>query len=534
MYRFGQTFIIAWSLSALLWQAPLFAADDADRPVAELPVTADEMARRLDAMLAAEWRVASVAPAAPASDAEFLRRVYLDLTGRIPTVPQVRAFLADNGDEGRAALIDALLETPEHAAHRANQWRRFLLPDGVDLAGFGGTAVFERWLREQFAANVSYDVFVTRLLLASGRVNEAGPVLYFTALQLKPEEIATSTARSFLGTRLDCAQCHDHPFDHWTQDEFWGYAAFFARISRPDAEMENVSSVLRVMDANKGEVTLPETETVVPPNYPFQIASIGAIRESVAPDGTTADDPSRRSQLASWMTSTENPYFARATVNRVWSQLFGRGFVDPVDDMGGHNAATLPRVLDELADYFTRSGFDLRQLTRAVTRTRAYQLSSAAESDDLMSELLFARMGIKVLSAEQLYDCLAVVTLESSDDADRARRDFLRKVRTSAGGSRDYEAGIPQALTLMNGARMARATDPAASGLLRSLEAPFYTDTDRVEMLFLATLSRQPGDTERASFTNHVAAATSDDARRQAYGDLLWALLNSAEFTLNH
>jgi hypothetical protein len=484
--------------------------------------------------MAAEWRVASVTPAAPASDAEFLRRVYLDLTGRIPTVPQVRAFLADDSADRRAALIDELLETPEYAAHRANQWRRFLLPEGVDLGRFGGTAVFERWLREQFAANVSYDVLVTRLLLACGRVNETGPVLYYTALELKPEEIATSTARSFLGTRLDCAQCHDHPFDHWTQDEFWGYAAFFAQISRPDAEMENVSTVLRVIDANKGEVTLPETETVVPPSFPFPIAEIAAISESTGADGLTADDPSRRSQLASWLTSPENPYFAQATVNRVWSQLFGRGFVEPVDDMGGHNAATLPRLLDELADYFTRTGFDLRQLTRAVTHCRAYQLSSATENDDLMSELLFARMGIKVLSAEQLYDCLAVVTLENSDDADRARVDFLRKVRTSSGGSRDYEAGIPQALTLMNGARMARATDPAASGLLRSLEAPFYTDTDRIETLYLATLSRPPGDVERASFTDYVATATSGDARRQAYGDLLWALLNCAEFTLNH
>jgi hypothetical protein len=293
--------------------------------------------------------------------------------------------------------------------------------------------------------------------------------------------------------------------------------------------MENVSAVLRVMDANKGEVKLPETETIVSPAYPFEVAEVGLTE----PGGDSVDDESRRERLAAWLTSSENPYFARATVNRVWSQLFGRGLVDPVDDMGGHNAPTLPVVLDKLAEYFASTGFDLRQLTRAITLTRAYQLSSAAEADDLASEMLFARMGIKVLSAEQLYDCLAVVTLQRDDDADRSRADFLRKVSTSMGGSNSYEAGIPQALTLMNGARMTQATSPATSGLLRSLGAPFYSDSQRIETLFLATLSRPPSDTELAGFGQYVADA-SQDSHKQAYADLLWALLNSAEFTLNH
>ncbi len=491
-----------------------------------------EMTARVDQLLLERQQAARVAAAEMSGDAEFLRRASFDLCGVLPTVATVRTFLADPRPDKRVRLIDQLLDHPDHATHLASTWRHILLPGELDAERAQGVRGFQNWLRAQFVRNRRYDNIVADLLVpedVTPASEAAAASLFYAALQYKPEELAANTSRIFLGVQIQCAQCHDHPMNNWKQKDFWGYAAFFARVRQPQMR----ARMATVMEATTGEVKLPDTETVVLPKFLDALQSRGE------------DDGSRRRPLAIWLASSGNSYFAKATVNRVWAQLFGRGIVEPVDDLGTHNPPSHPQLLDELAVWFTESGFDLRQLYRMLANTRAYQLTS--QSDDAGSAgsaELFARMAIKNLTAEQLYDALARSTLRREaenapgqianrlDDAQRQL--FVARFRSPTSRPTEFQSGIPQALTLMNGMAVSSATDLMQSPLLQSLEAPFFTPEQRLEVLFLATLSRQPYTDERASFADYIQSQTNENESRRALSDVLWALLNSAEFTLNH
>jgi hypothetical protein len=479
------------------------------------------ISQRVDDLLAARWKEQGVEPAARADDSELLRRLYLDLTGVIPTVADSREYLQDARPEKTGELIEGLLASPAHATHLADVWRDLMLPRKFDPNQTAGLIGLQNWLRRQFVDNRRYDRVVADLLVATGG-DESGPALFYTAVGLKPEELGATTARIFLGVRLDCAQCHNHPFEKWTQQDFWGYAAFFARLQ----QRSRTAAGMRLVDVHSGEVFLPDSKSVVPTRYPG-----GAPVES--PERGT-----RREQLAIWMVSADNPYLAPATVNFVWAQLFGRGLVEPLDDFGDHNPASHPQLLDELAQSFVASGYDLRQLYRSLTNTRAYQLASRRAGGPERPADLFAEMAVKTLSSEQLYDSLSRVALQSSVAmsqrlADPRRQAFLIKMQTQSQTATDFELGVPQALTLLNGSELNRAVDAAQSGLLAALEAPFMTDRQRIEIAFLATLAREPRDTERSRFVDYVESA-SLDKHKEALGDVVWALVNSAEFALNH
>ncbi len=485
--------------------------------------TWQQMAARIDELLAQRWREEGVKPAPAASDGEFLRRASLDLSGIIPTVHDVRLFLADGSPDKRAKLIDRLLVKPSHATHLANHWRKVMLPADNNAVQFGGDAGFYGWLRGQFADNVPYDKLVTDLLVTTGNAQTPGPALFYTSLQLKPEELAASTSKIFLGVQIQCAQCHNHPFDQWTRKDFWGYAAFFAQLQRPANPQQ---FAFQVNDTTTGEVKVPETGEVVPPKF---------LAGAESPD---VPEQKRRIRLAVWLTSGQNPYFAKAAVNRLWALLFGRGIVNPVDDLGDHNAPSHPQVLDELTAYFIATGFDVRTLLRTLAATKAYQLSSESAADAPDRPELFARMAIKTLTAEQLYDCLleAMRKREGANQFagqavgfrgfDQNRQAFLAKFGVSSQATAEYEAGIPQALTLMNGRLVREATDLAQSDILVAMDAPFFADeAERVETLFLSTLSRMPTDQERGKFVTYVERRAAENQRRRALGDVLWALL---------
>ena len=504
-----------------------------------------ELIERIDDLLAEHWQQLGIQPAEPASDSELLRRLQLDLAGRIPTVSEVQIFREDHSPGQRQRLIDTLLTSRDHATHFASLWRRALIPRGVDLTSYGGPEKLEKWLADRVQRNVPHSELASDLLLAEGRIQESGPLLFYAALKLNPEEIAAQVGRTFLGTRLECAQCHDHPFDdRIAQEDFWAFAANFARISRPRGMINVVSPVLRVHDTDHGEVTLPDTDTVVPPRLPLtDYAVIDA-----------EDQPSRRRQLVDWMTSASNRRFAKAAVNRMWGHLFGRPLVEPVDDIRDDSTPLVPAVLDLVAEDFVRSGFDMRRLVRCLVRTEAYQLTSAATAAEIDSRVasdagqktqVFARMNIKPFSAEQLHDAIAVASRNAVVEEGTAgiglarfgvasREAFIQLFESPDDQSIDYQAGIPQALTLMHGQLIHNATDMTNSGMLRSLSAPFFSDTQRVEQLFLATLSRLPSDAERETMEAYVAEASDRAGKQQKLGDVFWALLNSAEFTLNH
>lgn len=489
----------------------------------------EEAARqRINSLLRASWDRAKITPATKSGDAEFARRAYLDLTGRIPRVSEIRQFLADESPDRRTKLIDALLAKPDHANHVANHWRAVLLPDGAqNQFGVASEHQLQGWLRGQLADNVSFDKVVREILTAKGPNGQSPLSIYYSSLQLKPEELAASTSRAFLGVQIQCAQCHDHPFQAWKQKDFWGYAAFFARLQR--GNQPNVAFTGQLMDSKEGEVRNPRSGD---PQMPFFLN--GSQAEPVP--GKT-----RREQLADWITAKDNPYFAKATVNRLWGLLFGRGLVHPVDDLGDHNLPSQPEVIEELAKYFVETDYDLRATMRLLATTDAYQLSSSGSPGEAPPADQFARMSLKPLTSEQLYDCLQTATCKKQPfgpnygrvNFDPARISFLTQFRTPAGTSGEYAGGIPQALTLMNGRLMADATDEEKSDILAALGAPFFTDDQRVETIFLASLSRKPTDAEKAQFLKHLSAA-DPTKRRAAMGDLLWSLLNSAEFALNH
>lgn len=526
-------------------------ASNPPRPVAELPsidfsakpIALAALVGQVNEQLSSHWDQQGIARAQPASDTEFLRRVYLDLTGRIPVPYEVYDFLDADPATRRAKLVDQLLASRDHATHLATVWRKLLLPDGVDVNTYGGTNKFDQWLADRFEKNLPYDQLVSQLLLAEGRVSDSGPILFYAALKLNPEELAAKTARTFLGLRMECAQCHDHPFDESiSQEDFWGFAAHFAQISRPMGKIEMTSSVLRVRDNDRGEVMMPDTEDVVPPKFPYQVSfQAGGLEDA------QAEAKSRRRRLVEWLTTKQNERFARATVNRVWQHLFGLGLVEPADDMRADNMPTCPEALETLSYDFAANNYDLRRLLRALVLSDAYQLSSRASSDEPSQSLMFARMNIKSFTADQLYDCIQVATEPTSAGGENAangalvrfgntaRQAFIEQFRAPPGQRTDYHAGIPQALTLMHGQLVHGATDLSTSGLLKGINAPFYSgDDERIETLFLSTLSRFPDEFEMEKMLAHVKAASDEQQRTRAFGDILWALLNSAEFTFIH
>jgi hypothetical protein len=474
-----------------------------------------QMASRIDQLMAQAWADRGIEPSPVADDFEFLRRVSLDLNGVTPPVAKVRDFTINDDPAKRQHLIDELIDSPRFATHLANTFRDIILPLETPGDPRNNAGNLQRWLRRQFVANLRYDRLVSEFLSATGDEQE-GPAVFYRALEAAPEKLAAATSRVFLGLQIECAQCHDHPFDHWTQKDFWGYAAFFARVRPPDGMTES----FRLVDAPEGEVTLPDSDEVVYPQYP------GGSPADEAEGGT------RRMQLSIWMASRDNPYLARATVNRVWSLMFGKGLVDPVDDLGPHHPASHPVLLAELTDYFVSSGFDLRELFRVMANSQVYQRSSRSVSQNESIEL-FERMHLRPLTPDQLFDSLCLSLMLPNTFNDEFRQTFVRRMRSASRDRTHYTLGLQQALSIMNGQPL-EAASRGQSGILAAIQAPFFDDRSRLDTLFLATLSRYPDDAERQIFESHITADGSPEGRHNAFGDVLWALVNSAEYQLNH
>ena len=487
---------------------------------------ARNLAARVDAVLVARWAESGVRPAAVADDGEFLRRVSLDLIGKIPTAAEARDFLDDPSPDKRQTLVERLLDSPAYVTRATELWRRLLLPeaDTEDQArqAAGG---FEAWLRRKVAEEAGYDRIVREVLTAKlGGRNADGlavradpsPAAYYAAKEGKPENLAAGVSRVFLGVRLECAQCHDHPFARWKREQFWGLAAFFAGV--PPQGPEAVAAAPRDA-ARMRELTIPGTKKVV---------QAGHLDGSPPAWRPRADS---REVLADWVTAAENPYFARAVVNRIWARFFGVGLVEPVDDMDAEAAPEFNPLLDELAGQFRSHGYDLKYLIRVVTATRAYNLSSAAAAAE-SSTPVFAVMPVRGLSAGQLFDSLARAT---GTDAPEARARFLELFANRDERSTEAQTSILQALTLMNGTYVAGATSPETGEALGAVaEAPYLDTPGRIETLFLATLTRRPNPDELALLVRYVEAREAPGDRAKALGDVFWALLNGPEFHLNH
>ncbi len=500
----------------------------------------EALAARIDHHLDALWKSDEVKPAPPADDAEFLRRVYLDLAGRIPTVAEARSFLQDTAVDKRERLVLKLLESAAFANHFTNVYRAVLLPESNSFESRFLAQSLESWLHKQFRDNVPYDKIARDVLtlgfgnpgrqqaitLPGQQQGEPTPIAFYQANEFKPENLAASTARVFLGVRLECAQCHNHPFAGWKQEQFWSYAAFFAGLQRANPDAFAAGREL----ADRRELTIPGTETVVQAGF----------LDGSEPEWKFRTSP--RETLAGWVTSKENAYFARAAVNRLWAHFFGIGIVDPVDDLEGETQASHPELLDELATEFVKQGFDLKFMIRAITTSKAYQLTSRVTDKSQDDPRHFARMALKGLTPEQVFDSVQTATgfREAIDNpqpffAQGPRAEFLTRFSNRSDKRTETQTSILQALSLMNGRVVADATSLERSELLAGLlDAPFFTDAQRIETLYLATLSRKPKAAEAERLMKYVQQGGPTGDRKKALADVFWALLNSGEFILNH
>jgi hypothetical protein len=533
---------IQWWWVVLLSVAGLAVGPGPGRAEDKTDQDVKALAARIDQFIAAQWTEKGAKPAALASDPEFLRRVYLDLAGRIPRVSEVRDFLDDTSADKRQQLVRRLLDGPGYVSHFTNVYRALILPPSNNQQFQFLTPSFESWLRDRLQQNVGYDQMVRELLTASPTggnpyarqrlvvsASTATPVAFYQVNEYKPENLAASTTRLFMGMRLECAQCHDHPFAKWTREQFWETAALFTGLM-PQARVPQPRGP--VLPA--GKLRIPGTEKEVKARFL---------------DGTEPKASSRRNyrqQLADWLTRADNPYFARATANRLWAHLFGIGLIDPVDEPGDDNPPSHPELLDELARQFVAHKFDVKFMIRAITASRAYQLSSVCSHPTQNEPRLFARMAVKGLTPEQLFDSLALATGYREPTgpnqprfaviaANSPRGQFLAQF-SSQDRRTEFQTSILQALALMNGRFIADATSLDRSETLAAVvDSPFLDTAEKqLEALYLAALSRKPRPAELSRLVRYVQGGGPRKNPKTALTDVFWALLNSSEFILNH
>jgi hypothetical protein len=497
------------TLTLLAVPSPPLRADDV--------LTARELAAKIDEHIAARWEGRAVTPAPVADDAEFVRRLHLDLHGRIPDILAARDFAENPAKDKREKLVARLLGEERYAVHWANVWRAWLLPESADPQGFGEAQSFERWLSGRLRKNTPYSELVRDLLVANQLAHSTAARSFLAAREFKPEEVAAAVSRLFLGVKLECARCHNHPFASWKKQQFWELAAFFGPLATP------------------GQIKVPMATKTVRARF--------LDGKPANPLGDAKADV--RNELADWMAARDNPYFARAAVNRVWEYLLGTGLIEPLDEEGPDNPPSHPDLLDLLAKQFIAHQFDLKYLLQAITLSRAYQRTTAQSHPSQDDPRLFARAQLRGLSPEQLYDSL-IVAAGREDEPERVaparspfelnspRAEFAR--RFPAPNKRSLqETSILQALFLMNGEVVQEAVSVAKNRNLTVLALGKIGSTARcVERLFLIALSRKPTARESARLVKYLDRGGPSGDRAKALEDAFWALLNSTEFCLNH
>eukprot|EP00913_Durusdinium_trenchii_P008989 g8455.t1 len=504
----------------------------------------DDVARvaaLIDRLVEAKWKENNVVPAPIADDAEYLRRVTLSIVGRIPRVSDVRAFLNDTSPDKRRKAVAALLEEAGYITNFTTIWRKVMMPEAnADFQVRFLIPGFEAWLREKLTSDTPYDEMVRELITTKldmgrnrtnfyQRIGNASPLAFFQAKQTKPENLASATSRIFLGRRIECAQCHDHPFNSWKRDQFWGFAAFFAGIQRTGNN--GIFSQVREI-ADRRELAIPDSDKVVQATYFDGSEPRWKFR-------TTA-----RQTLAEWMTAPENPYFAETAVNRIWAHLFGIGIVDPVDDFDNNTPPSHPRLLKELAKEFKQQKFDIKFIIRAIAASKTYQRTSRKTDPSQSNLQLFSRMPLQSMTPEQLANSLNIATGVYQPYQTRspftfgrtdARSQLLEVFSNDNDAPTERSTTVLQALAMMNGQIVAGASNPEGSRTLAAvINAPFADTAERVEMLYLATLSRKPTAAESARFVKYVESGGPKKDKSAALGDVFWALLNSSEFLMNH
>jgi hypothetical protein len=568
----------------------------------------------IDHEIRAEWQQQGIVPAPPADDARYLRRIYLDITGTLPPPQAVVDFLADRSPDKRARAADALLDSPKYADQWTNYWDNVLMGHQMRAKQVDRYA-FRQWLHAQFENDAAWNKFVYDLITASGQNSTGGSYAKTQGFKTaadetgvgdtaqvngatnwilkyngKPEDLSGSASKIFLGVQIQCAQCHDHKTEKWKQEDFRRFTACFVNTRpRPIDAMADRKGITRIV---LGDINRP----FVPRGKKAGNTAQYAAAQPAALDGTDfSESGNRRQALAAWMTAKENPWFAEAIVNRMWSHFLGRGFVEPVDDFRLSNPAVMPDLLKALADDFVAHDYNVKHLIKTICATQAYQLSSARAPQVDSDNKYWARYRLKSMSPDQLLDSLVqatnlkpVIEREMGSNLDTIKFQMQRQFTflfdvDEEFEQKDFEGTIPQALLLLNGNITNKAVTQIPGTALAEVLAMPGGDAQKIETLYLRTLSRRPTTAETAKWTSFVNAsrevisdgidsqpapargqvrraqqgggkinrkgATGPDplarlgrrgdssgktAREQAYEDLFWALLNSSEFIFNH
>lgn len=480
----------------------------------------------IDGFVSEKWKRMKIQPAPLCSDHEFIRRVYLDLTGLPPTPQQVEAFVADNRTttEKRNELVDRLLADPAYVDYWTNKWADLLQVNSKFL-GPDGARGFHAWIREQVAANLPYDQFVRKILTATGSNRENPPAAYFKILR-EPELMMENTTHLFLATRFNCNKCHDHPFERWTQDQYFQIAAYFARTGLSEdlasagqriggSAVEGAQPLYEVIaDKPDGEIMHGRTRSVTPPKFPYELRSTDSQQQSNntsnAENTTAAPSASRREQLADWVVSPSNPYFASSYVNRVWGYLLGRGLIEPLDDVRASNPPSNPELLAYLEKSFIESGFDTRQLMALICKSRTYQLSVEANDFNRDDTVNYSKAKAKRLPAEVLFDAMHVSVgaklnipgvpegtraAQLADVATAVPSGFLatlgRPVRESACEcERSDELQLGAILAMVNGPDVARLVSDPQNKITQLATDPNLNDDQLVNAVYMQVLNR--------------------------------------------
>lgn len=474
-----------------------------------------------------------IKPSERADDAKYLRRVYVDIIGRLPTSSEARQFLTDDNENKRAELVEHLLDSPEYAEHWSNLWGDMLRPNPYRV-GIKAVLNYDHWFRQRFRENQPYDEFVTELVTATGSTWTDGGVTLFRDRR-SPDEVTTLVSQLFLGIRLECAKCHHHPFEKWGQDDFYGFAAFFAKVGRKGTGLSPPISggEEMILPTGKGSVKHPLTGEVLGPKTLFgETPEIGA-----------EEDP--RVALTQWMTSDSNDYFAKVQVNRVWTQMMGRGIVEPVDDMRSTNPPINEALLDALANHFRESGFDNKSLIRVITNSYVYSLSSTPNDRNVGDLRNYSRNYRRLIRAEGLLDSVARITGVPDRYSAMPAESDARAIWTTRVGStfldtfgrpnpnqdppceRLGDATMTQTLHLMNSPELQRKLT-SDKGRCAELANSDLTPEEIIEEIYLAVYSRFP---ESDEITSIKPIFEKDEQRREAVQDLTWALLNTPEFS---
>ena len=476
-------------------------------------------------------------PAELGDDAEFLRRVHLDLIGGLPTAEEARRFLADSSPQKRARLVEALLARPEFADFWALHWADLLR---VDRQALGPKSAFEeyQWIRQSLLVGKPLDQLARDIISAEGPLAESPQGNLFRAAPL-PGQAASMISQVFLGVRIECAQCHHHPFDRWTQNDFLGMAAYFAPLQRKETP--------------RGVVLFAEGESALPhPRTHEKVLAhpLGQAAITATPPGDTSQGDKRR-ELAAWLTAPENPWFARNLANRVWARMLGRGLVEPVDDFRATNPPSNPLLLDALAAELVKQKFDLRGLIRVIAASRTYQHSSHSHPTNQLDEQNYSRALFKRLDAEVLLDAVSQTTgvaekfagapagtraiqlWDSQVDHDFLRL-FGRPMRQSVCEcERVVEPSVGQVLHLLNSQRVQEKLS-SEQGFIARLAQREPDNGRAIDELYLTLFSRHPAEGEQKIAAAHLQRGADSAARRLALEDLAWTMLNSLEFVFNH